>query len=290
MSLRAPSPRRFVPRLVLGLSLLCVPIAVAATAPSDAQAAPPKKDPLADKFGNAILFLDGAPPPVLGGPAWFNAHQIKTKEENSDKKWPLHVMVFLAKSLDVNKLDLMVYKIDKKGNKEFVQKFEQFPSGDGRSFYFLVTLRKETPYEPNLKYTIKVVASTGAIAESKEIELTGKEEPKIGGGPMDFTAGMDLSKPKEEKATAPFDAEAAKEALKKVIYEDCKTSASKGGDAKIQIKFAAKDGKVLGAEFAKDPPSPYSDATQTCIAQRFKKAKTRPFTGEDKTITFKTTL
>jgi hypothetical protein len=290
MSFSAPRPRRLVSRLVLGLSLLGVPVAVAATAASDAEAAPPKKDPLADKFGNAILFLDSSPPAVLGGPAWFQSHQIKTKEENSDKKWPLHVMIFLAKALDVNKLDLMVYKIDKKGNKEFVQKLEQFPSGDGRSFYFQITLRKETPYEPNLKYTIKVEASTGAIAESKEIELTGKEEPKIGGGPIDFTGGMDLSKPKEEKPTGPFVAAAAKEVLDKVIYEDCKTSASKGGAAKIQIKFAAKDGKVLQAEFVKDPPAPYSDATQTCIAQRFKKAKIKPFTGEDKTTTYTTNL
>lgn len=275
-------------RVLLSLALLAVPTVGAAILPGDAQAAP-KTDKLADAYGGQIMFLDQAPPQILSGPGWFPGHKITKKEENSDKKWPLHIMIFLKKSLDVGKLDLMVYKIDKKGNKEFVQKLEQFPDKDVRSIYFLITLRKEPPYEPNLKYQIKAVASTGAVAESGEIELNGKEE-KISGGPMDFTAGMDLSKPKEEKATGPFDAEEAKKALGKVIYEDCKTTGSKGGDAKIQIKFAAKDGKVLSAVFPTDPPVPYSDATQTCIQRRFEKAKTKPFTGEDKSILYKVTL
>lgn len=282
-------PRR-LPELLLSLALFAAPIAVVAGTPSEAEAAPPKKDPLADHFGGQILFLDQAPPAQVGGPGWFSAHKISKKDENSDKKWPLHLMVFLKKPLDAPKLDLMVYKIDKKGTVDYVQKIEQFPNADTRSFYFLITLRKEPPYEPNLKYQIKAtVPGGGAVAEGT-IELNGKEE-KIGGGDMDFTKGMDLGKPeKVEKPTAPFDAEAAKEALKKVIYEDCKTAGSKGGDGKIFIKFSAKDGKVLTAKFDKDNPPPYSDATQTCVERRFEKAKTKPFTGDDKTISYKVNL
>jgi hypothetical protein len=275
-------------KVLVSLALFVAPIAVGLVAPPDAAAAPAKaKDPLADAFGGQILFLDQSPPPVLGGPGWFHGHKITKKDENSDKRWPLHTMVFLKKPLDTPKLDLMVYKIDKKGTVDFVQKIEQFPNADVRTFYFLVTLRKEPPYEPNLKYQIKaVVPGGGAVAEGT-IELTGKEE-KIGGGDMDFTKGMDLSAPKEEKPTAPFDNAAAVEALKKVVYEDCKTAGSKGGAGKLIIRFAGKDGKVLDASFPKDDPPPYSDATQTCILRAFKtKAKTKPFAGQDKTISYK---
>lgn len=276
--------------VLVSLALAAAPVAVLAVAPREVEAAPAKKDPLADKFGGQILFLDSAPPPSVSGPGWFNAHKISKKDENSDNKWPLHLMVFLKKPLDAPKLDLMVYRIDKKGTVEYVQKIEQFPNGDMRSYYFLITFRKEPPFEPNLKYQVKAtVPGGGAVAEGT-IELNGKEE-KIGGGDMDFTKGMDLGKPeKAEKPTKPFDAEAAKDALKKVIYEDCKTAGSKGGDAKIHIKFAAKDGKVLKAEFPTDPPAPYSDATQNCVIRRFEKAKTKPFTGEDKTISYKVNL
>lgn len=278
--------------LFVTLALIGAPVLAGALTPSTADAAPPKKDPLADQFAGQILFLDQSPPPQVGGPGWFSAHKIAKKEENSDKKWALHLMVFLKKPLDTPKLDLMVYKYDKKGTTaDFIQKIEQFPTADGRSFYFLVILRKEMPYEPNLKYQIKaIVPGGGAVAEGT-IELTGKEEPKIGGGDMDFTKGMDLGKPKEaEKPTGPFDAEATKEALKKVIYEDCKTAGSKGGDAKLVIKFAGKDGKVLDAHFPEDAPAPYSAATQECIVRRFEKAKTKPFTATDKIISYKVTL
>ncbi|MBL8716054.1 MAG: hypothetical protein JNL79_08660 [Myxococcales bacterium] len=285
-----PTVRRFSCLLALALAPV-LGAGFAASTVSTADAAPPAKDPLADAFAGQILFLDQAPPASVSGPGWFSAHKISKKDENSDKKWPLHLMVFLKKPLDTPALNLMVYKIDKKGVVDFVQKVEQFPSTDGRSFYFLVTLRKEPPYEPNLKYQLKAVVTGGGAVAEGTIELTGKEEKPIDGGPMDFTKGVDLGKPKEtEKPTQPFDAEATKEALKKVIYEDCKTAGSKGGDAKIVLKFSAKDGKVLSAEFAKDPPAPYSDATQTCVAQRFKKAKTKPFTGDDKTISYKVNL
>jgi hypothetical protein len=280
-------------RLLIAASLFALPVVastVAVTSSVVAHADPPKKDPLADAFAGQILFLDSAPPSSVSGPGWFSAHKISKKDENSDQKWPLHLMIFLKKPLDVNKIDLMVYRTDKKGVKEFIQKLEQFPSGDGRSFYFLITLRKVAPYDPNLKYSFKAVSANGAgLAESGDIELDGKEE-KVGGSDLDFTKGMDLSKPKEEKATAPFDAEAAKEALKKIIYEDCKTSASKGGEAKLRLNFAAKDGKVLHAEFEKDPTPPYSDATQTCIIRRFEKAKTKPFTGADHFVSYKVVL
>ncbi len=278
-------------RVLFSLVLLAAPVAMATVTPGTADAAPPKKDPLADALGGQIFFLDMAPPQQVGGPGWFQAHKITKKDENSDKKWPLHTMVFLKKPLDAPKLDLMVYKIDKKGNVDFVQKIEQFPNSDNRSYYFMITLRKEPPYEPNLKYQIKAtVPGGGAVAEGT-IELNGKEEKVGGGGDMDFTKGMDLGKPEKiEKPTGPFDAEAAKEALKKVIYEDCRTAGSKGGDGKIQLTFASKDGKVLRAEFPKENPPPYSDATQTCIVRRFEKAKTKPFTGGDKTISYKVNL
>jgi hypothetical protein len=281
------SGRRF---LVL-LALASAPAASLAFA-DVAAAAPkvPEKDPLADAMGGQLLFLDQSPPMKVGGPGWFKAHTISKKDENSDGKWPLHMMIFLKKPLDAPKLDLMVYKIDKKGNVDFIQKIEQFPNADNRSLYFLVTLHKVAPYVPNQKYQFKaVVPGGGAVAEGT-IELTGKEEKPIGGGDMDFTKGMDLSKEKTEKPTAPFDADAAKDALKKVVYEDCKTAGSKGGDAKLIIKFSAKDGKVLKAEFPTDTPAPYSAATQTCIIRRFEKSKTKPFTGDDKTISYRVNL
>jgi hypothetical protein len=270
---------------------MTMPMLVATLAPSIVEAAPPAKDPLADAYGGQIFFLDSAPPASVSGPGWFSAHKITKKDENSDKRWPLHLMVFLKKPLDVAKLDLMVYKTDKKGNTEFIQKLEQFPQGDGRSFYFLITLRKEGVYEPNLSYTMKAIASTGAVAEGK-IELDGKEE-KIGGDSLDFSAGhKDIgASDKVEKPTGPFEADAAKTALKAIIYEDCKTAASKGGSAKIQIKFAAKDGKVLSADFPEDPPPPFSDATQKCIHQRFMRAKmTKGFTGADHAVAWTVTL
>jgi hypothetical protein len=277
-------------RVLFSLAIMSTTVVIASVTPSTVDAAPPKKDPLADALGGHIYFLDQAPPPKVGGTGWFNAHKISKKDENSDNKWPLHTMIFLKKPLDAPKLDLMVYKISKTGSVDFIQKIEQFPNSDQRTFYFLITLRKEAPYEPNLKYQIKAtVPGGGAVAEGT-IELNGKEE-KIGGGDMDFTKGMDLGKPKEvEKPTGPFNAEATKEALKKVIYEDCKTAGSKGGDAKIQLRFAAKDGKVLDASFSKENPAPYSDATQNCIIRRFEKAKTKPFTGDNKTIAYKINL
>ena len=272
------------------IALFAAPAVVAVSFTSDAKAAPAKKDPLADALGGQIFFLSSAPPDPVSGPGWFTSNRITKKDENSDKKWSLHTMIFLKKPLDVNKLDLMVYKIDKTGTVSLAQDLEQFPSGDGRSFYFLITLRDQSPYEPNLKYQVKVVASTGPVAETT-IELDGKEE-KISGGPIDFTGGADYSKKTEvEKPSAPFDADAAKEALKKVIYEDCKTAASKGGTVKIWITFSAKDGKVLKAEFPPDPPVPYSDGTQKCIVGRFEKAKTKPFTSADsKTVAYNVSL
>jgi hypothetical protein len=87
-----------------------------------------------------------------------------------------------------------------------------------------------------------------------------------------------------------FNAEAAKQALKKVAYADCKDAQSKGGDAMLEIKFAAKDGRVLSATFLKTPPVPYSDATRTCIVQRFERVTTKPFSGGDKTLVFRVRL
>ena len=277
--------------MLLPLALLVAPVAVTTLGVQHAaQAAPPAKDPLADAFQGQILFLDTAPPTSVSGSGWFSSHKITKKDETSDKKWPIHMMVFLKKPLDVPKLDLMVYKIDKSGGVNFIQKLEQFPQGDGRSFYFLITLRKEGAYEPNLKYQFKAVASTGAVAEGS-LELDGKEE-KIDGGSLDFSAGhKDVGADAPVKATGPFDAESAKTALKAIIYEDCKTAASKGGTAKIQITFASKDGKVLSADFPQDPPPPFSDETQKCIHQRFMRAKMTPFTGaEKKTVSWSVSL
>ncbi len=282
------SGRRF---LVL-LALAAAPAATLAVSDT-AQAGPkvPEKDPLADAMGGQIIFLNENPPLKVGGSGWFKGHTITKKDEDSNGRWPLHTMIFLKKALDAPKLDLMVYKIDKKGNVDFVQKIEQFPNADNRSLYFLITLHKAAPYVPNLKYQFKAVVPGGGVVAEGSIELNGKEEKPIGGGDMDFTKGMDLGKQeKTEKATAPFDAEATKEALKKVVYEDCKTAGSKGGDAKMILKFSAKDGKVLKAEFPTDTPAPYSAATQTCIIRRFEKAKTKPFTGDDKSISYKVNL
>jgi hypothetical protein len=279
-------------RLILALALLA-PIAAATTIAGDASAEkkPPAVDKLANALGGQILFFDAKPPDIVAGPGTLTAKKITKKEENSDKKWVIHMMIFLKKPLDVNKLDLLIYKHDKKGVMgEMVHKLEQFPSGDGRTFYFVVPIEKYKPVgmEPNLKYTFKAVASTGPVAEGT-IELTGKEEKIQGNGNLDFTNG-ETEKPKEEKATSPFDASVTKDNLKKVIYEDCKTSASKGGSAKIILTISPKDGKVLRAEFEKDPPPPFSDGTQKCILGRFEKMKTKPFTGEQKTIGYKVSL
>ncbi len=281
---------RFARRAALAAALLA-PLAVIGGGSADAVAADkPKGDPLADKLGGQILFFDAQPPSVVSNAGQITAKKVTKKDENSDKKWVIHMMIFLKKPLDVNKLDLLIYKHDKKGVMgEMVHKLEQFPSGDGRSFYFVVSLEKYKPValEPNFKYTFKAVATTGGVAEGS-IELNGKEE-KIGGSNLDFTNGKD-DKPVVEKATEPFNAEVTKENLKKVIYEDCKTSASKGGTAKVILTISPKDGKVLKAEFEEKDKVPYSDGTQQCIIQRFAKMKTKPFTGDQKTITYKVAL
>ena len=273
-------PVRLGSRLLVSLALVAAPALVATTLAGDASADKPKTDKLADQLGGHIYFYNTAPPTTVNGAGWFTSNQIKKKDENSDKKWALHVMIFLKKPLDVNKLDLKVYKTDKKGNTDYVQTLEQFPSGDGRSFYFLITLKKGDPVamEPNLSYTLKAVASTGPVAEGT-IELDGKEEKIQGSGNLDFTNGEDQKKP-EEKAKDPFNADATKEALKKILYEDCKTVGSPSGKAKLIIKFA-KDGKVVNAAFETDKAPPFSFGTQKCIVGRFEKAKTKPFTGED---------
>lgn len=249
---------------------------------------PPKKDPLADVLGGQIFFIDQAPPSQVGGPGWFNAHKITTKDETADGKWPLHTMVFLRKPLGAPKMDLMIYKIDKKGNVDFVQKVEQYPNAADRSHYFVVTLAKAPPLEPNLTYQIKAtVPGGGAVAEGT-ILLTGREE-KIGGVQAQAGAASKLAIEKKD-TVAPFDAEAAKQALGAVDYRDCRTAGSKGGEATLLVRLAAKDGAVVRAEFSKETPAPYSDATQTCIVERFGKAKTKPFAGEDKTLTQKVSL
>jgi len=267
-------------RMIVSTVLLLAPVVSAGLAVDVAHADPPKKDPLADALGGQIIFMDRSPPGEVGGPGWFTGHKIAKKDENDEKKWLLHTMVFLKKPLDVNKIDLTFYKISKTGVKEYVEKREQFPGGDnGRSFYFFIKLSNAAPYEPNLKYEVEATVPGGGMVAEGTIELDGKVE-RIGGGDMDFTKGMDLSKPKEEKPVAPFDGAAAKEALKKIIYEDCKTAASAGGDAKITLTFQATTGKVVTAAFDTDHPPPYSEATQHCISRRFEKAKTKPFTGE----------
>ncbi|GAC1366504.1 MAG: hypothetical protein NVSMB47_17820 [Polyangiales bacterium] len=280
-------------RLLLALALVGAPFAVATTADTAAHADKknPQKDPLADKFAGQILFYDKSPPATVGGPGWFAGNKISKREENSDKKWVLHTMVFLKKTLDVAKLDIMVYKTDKKGNTEFVQKLEQFPATDGRSFYFVLTMKKYDPVviEPNLKYTFKAVATTGGVAEGT-IELDGKEESVGGNGNLDFTNG-DLGGPKkEEKATAPFDAESAKESLKAIIYEDCKTAASAGGNGKLMITIDPKTGKAVKVTFNTDPAPPFSDGTQKCIVGRFEKVKVKPYTGDTKTLAYHVSL
>ena len=270
-------------RIALSVALLAAPAFVATTVDTSAQAKPPAKDPLADKFAGQILFYNSSPPATVGGPGWFAANKISKREENSDKKWVIHMMVFLKKPLDVNKLDVMVYKTTKKGETEFVQKLEQFPSGDGRSFYFVVTLKKYDPVsiEPNLMYTFKALATTGPVAEGK-IELDGKEE-KIGGSDLDFTKG-DLAGPKTDgdgtKPTDPFDATYAKAQLDKVIYEDCGTAKTKGR-GKLLLSIDAKTGKAVKVEFASDPAVDWEKGVQACITKRFQPVKIKPFSYTD---------
>jgi hypothetical protein len=273
-------------RIALALALVAAPVVVTTTIDTSAHADKknPNKDPLADKFAGQILFYDKSPPATVGGPGWFAANKISKREENSDKKWVLHMMVFLKKPLDVNKLDVMVYKTDKKGNTDFVQKLEQFPSGDGRSFYFVVTLKKYDPVaiEPNLMYTFKALATTGPVAEGK-IELDGKEE-KIGGSDLDFTkgdlAGPDKGSSDSSKPTDPFDATYAKAQLDKIIYEDCKTTKS-NGDGKILISLDAKTGKAVKVEFSTDPAPNYEKGAMACVVKRFETVKVKPFANSD---------
>lgn len=273
-------------RSFLALALIAAPAMIATTVdtPAHADKKNPNKDPLADKFAGQILFYASSPPATVSGPGWFAANKISKRDENSDKKWVLHMMVFLKKPLDVNKLDVMVYKTDKKGNTDFVQKLEQFPSGDGRSFYFVVTLKKYDPVaiEPNLMYTFKALATTGAVAEGK-IELDGQEE-KIGGSNLDFTKG-DLAGNKGgddngPKPTDPFDAAYAKDQLNKIIYEDCKTTKS-SGDGKILISLDAKTGKAVKVQFSTDPAPNYEKGAMACVVKRFETVKVKPFSSSD---------
>jgi hypothetical protein len=229
----------------------------------------------------------------MSGTGWFDSNQITYKDENSDKKWVLNTMIFLRDKFTGGKLDLMIYKIDKSGTENYIQSIEEFPNAQGRSFLFLVTLKKGGLFEPNLKYKFKAVQGTKKVADGT-IELRGKEEKDAGSGPMDFgSPGSNDPTPPPEVATGPFDPESAKKALKEIIYDDCRTVGSQGGDAKVEVTFAGKDGKVVDTSFATDPACPYSTNTQTCILRRFKKAKMKPFLGDApnvKTVVWKISI
>ncbi len=276
--------------LFVTLSLLVAPVLTAATLVADRAEAQSKKDPLADALGGKLMFLTSSPPQSVSGPGWFTGHQISTKEENDDKKWVLNCMLFVKKDLDSSKVDLMIYRADKNGaNYEFVQKREQYLTGDGRSFFFPLTIAKDNGnFLPNLKYEIKVLASGTKIAEGT-ITLNGKEE-RISGGAIDFTKdeGGGYRKVNKEKLTNAFDPADAKKALNDIIYEDCRGIGAPAGAAVVVVTFSADDGKVVKSEFAKDPAVPYNENTQGCIRARFAKAKMKPFGLEDThTVTYK---
>jgi hypothetical protein len=236
------------------------------------------KDIFADKYAGQILFLRAAPPDVMSGTGWFDANQITSKDENSDKKWVLNTMIFLREKFTGGKLDLLIYKIDKAGVENYVQSIEEFPNQNGRSFLFLVTLKKGGLFDPNLKYRFQAVQGTKKVA-SGTIELRGKEEKDPGSGNLDFGSNSNNSNATDPPAvpSGPFDPESAKKALKDIDYIDCRTVGSPGGDAKLEVTFSGKDGKVVDANFSTDPACPYSDKTQVCIIRRFKKAKMKSF-------------
>ena len=276
--------------LFVTLSLLVAPVIAAATLVADRAAAQPKKDPLADALGGQLLFLTSSPPAEVSGPGWFTSHKISSKDENSDKKWVLNCMLFVKKELDSAKVDLMIYKADKNGsNFTFVEKREQYLTGEGRSFFFPLSIAKDNGnHEPNLKYQIKVLSGGASVAEGT-IELKGKEE-RISGGPIDFTKdeGGGYRKVNKEKLTNAFDNADAKKSLNDVIYEDCRGIGAPSGTALLVITFSADDGKVVKSEFSKDLAVPYNENTQGCVRARFAKAKIKPFGLEDThSVTFK---
>jgi hypothetical protein len=276
--------------LFVTLSLLVVPVIAATTLVADRAEAQAKKDPLADALGGQLLFLTSSPPAEVSGPGWFTSHKITTKDENSDKKWVLNCMLFVKKELDSAKVDLMIYKSDKNGaNFTFVEKREQYLTGEGRSFFFPLTIAKDNGnHEPNLKYQIKVLAGGASVAEGT-IQLNGKEE-KISGGPIDFTKeeGGGYRKVNKEKITTPFDNADAKKSLNEIIYEDCRGIGAPSGSAVMMVTFSAEDGKVVKAEFSKETAIPFNENTQGCIRARFAKAKIKPFGLEDThSVTYK---
>jgi hypothetical protein len=277
-------------RLFVSLALLVAPVITAATLVTDRAEAQPKKDPLADALGGQLIFLTQSPPAEVSGPGWFTSHKMGSKDENSDKKWVLNCMLFVKKELDSSKVDLMIYRADKGGgNFEFVQKREQYLTGEGRSFYFPLSIAKDNgKFLPNRKYQIKVLSGGTNVAEGT-IELKGVEE-KVSGGPIDFTKdeGGGYRKVNKEKLTNPFDYVEAKKALNDILYEDCRGIGAPSGTAVVVVTFSAEDGKVVKSEFAKDPAVPFNENTQGCIRARFAKAKMKPFGLEDThTVTYK---
>lgn len=277
-------------RLFVSLALLVAPVVTAATLVTDRAEAQAKKDPLADALGGQLMFLTQSPPAEVSGPGWFTGHKMGSKDENSDKKWVLNCMLFVKKELDSAKVDLMIYRSDKGGgNFEFVQKREQYLTGEGRSFYFPLSIAKDNGnFLPNRKYQIKVLSGGASVAEGT-IELKGVEE-KIGGGAIDFTKeeGGGYRKVNKEKLTNPFDYVEAKKSLNEILYEDCRGIGAPGGTAVVVVTFSAEDGKVVKSEFAKEPAITFNENTQGCIRARFAKAKMKPFGLEDThTVTYK---
>jgi hypothetical protein len=261
---RSPrSPRPTTSRRAASIAIAIV--AITAFGLPTAGAAPPS-EAVADQFAGQILFLDAAPPAKSATADWYIAHRITQRAANADKKWALHLMVFLRVPLDKPRLDIAVTKATSAN--EPVQKLVFYPTGDGRAHYFATSLA-EPLYAASTRYRFRVMSDANVLSEG----------------------ALELLPPSAAAAVA-FDADAAQDALMKVLYQDCKAPDSAGGDAKLLVTFAAKDGRVAKVDFAPKPPVPYSASTQACIVKRFRavRVRVRDASGPDRVVPFVITL
>ena len=233
-----------------------------------ARAAPPSETP-AEQFAGQILFLDAAPS-KSATVEWYVTHRVTQRAENADKKWPIHLEVFLRAPLDKARLEISVAKATPRG--EPVQKLVFLPTADGRTHYF-ATLLAEPLYAPSTRYRFRAMGDARPASD-----------------PNVLAEGTLELLPAPTAAVVAFDAEGAQDALMKVLYQDCKSPDSAGGDAKLLVTFAAKDGHALKIDFAPKPVVPYSTSTQSCIVKRFRAVHIKEFGGPDRVVPFVITL
>ena len=249
-------------RALAQVAVVAVAVAGATLPGADVSAAPPSES-VEDQFAGQILFVDVAPPrPATAD--WYTAHKVTQRTESADKKWSIHMVIFLRAPLEKPRLPIAVSKTSSRG--EPVQRFVFFPTGDARVHYFALSLA-EPPFVANGKYRFRASNDTTTLAEGSLELLPAPVTPAIA-----------------------FDAEAAQDALMKVLYQDCKAPGSAGGDAKLLVAFAAKDGSAIKVDFAPKPPVPYSAATQACIVKRFRTVRVKEFGGADRVVPFVITV